>query len=116
MKSIVFLSSFIFAFATVTFLGDDSDCEQVQQQFDSVTSNAEQTYLMASCKAKIAEKQLAFTYLALAIDKGFYDADWLVADSNWEALSQDARWMPLVHRMEQAQFDYLADAYQKQIQ
>lgn len=116
MKSLVFLGSFVFAFATVNFLGDDDRCIQLQQQFDSVSSSAEDTYAVASCKAKAAEQQLAFTYLALAIDKGFYNADWLIADANWDELSQDKRWMPLVHRVEQAQFNYLADAYGKQIQ
>ena len=82
-------------------------CQNQPGQFDAALANADEVYAMAVCQSRSGNEDQAFEYLSAALDKGYVNADWVMADPALERLHQDERWMPLLIKFDRRQQQHL---------
>lgn len=119
MKILAMFSTLLVTLTTVGWYGESQQCielrAQLQQQQQTLVVSSEQMYLMASCEALAGNNDGAFVYLNKLKDSGFTDADWLLADVQFESLHQDGRWQPLLDDVSSIEQQMLAEIYSQEI-
>lgn len=120
MKLLVMLSTLLVTLTTVGLFGESEQCTQardaVKLQANLQAVSQDTVYLMAACEAELGHNDLAFGYLNELKQRGFNDADWLVADVRLESLHQDGRWQVLVDEVSSVQQQVLAEIYAESIE
>lgn len=120
MKLLVMLSTLLVTLTTVGLFGESSQCiearTQVKLQASMQVLPQDTVYLMAACEAEVGHNDLAFSYLNELKQRGFNDADWLLADVRLESLHQDGRWQVLVDEISSVQQQALAKMYSESIE
>ncbi len=107
------LLTLVLALTTLKVVGGSNTCNNLRKTFIVATASADDTYEMGVCEGIADNPDKAFAYLSMAVNKGFNDADWMMADPDLEQLSQDPRWLPLVQRTEKIQQDLLVSTLQE---
>ncbi|WP_448568888.1 TPR end-of-group domain-containing protein [Thalassotalea ganghwensis] len=108
-----FLALIAFTTLSLNSYADNEYCQQLKAKFNIDKASNNTLYNMACCQAIIDEKDSAFNYLKLAVNKGFKDADWLKQDSDLKNLQNDPRWLEVVKLIEIRQAAYLNEINQE---
>lgn len=122
MKILAMFSTLLVTLTTVGWFGESAQCVQMRQQVVHASQqqalqavSQDDRYFLASCEALAGNHDAAFEQLNGLKDRGFNDADWLLADVRFESLHQDGRWQPLLDEVSGMQQQVLAEIYAQSI-
>jgi len=98
-------------FATTSVVAEPTDketCAWVLEAFGEGAWSEDAAYNSACCMALYGSADDAFNTLAIAMERGFRDAELMAGDVDLESLHQDPRWAPLLEECLEAQKVFLS--------
>lgn len=116
MKILVMASTLLVTLTTLGWYGESQQCIELRQAVENNVLSVDDTYQLAGCEAVAGNHDSAFVYLNQLQQKGFNDADWLLADVKFESLHLDGRWHVLLNEVSSTQQLLLADTYAENLE
>jgi hypothetical protein len=98
----------VILFTSFTSSGNDAFCKKLISKFNVETASTNSIYNMACCSSLNNSSDDAFSYLEVALSKGYTDLDWILKDSDLTSLHSDTRWKDIVSRVENNREIYLS--------
>lgn len=108
MKSVSLLVTVGILFFTSPDVLADAQCERIESKFQVDKASGGDAYDMACCAARKKQNDNAFSYLSMAIDKGYFDHQWMVKDEDLLPLQQDKRWSGMIDKAQAKEKHYIA--------
>ena len=100
--------SILLLISSVTASASEEYCKKVRAKFTPDSASSNQTYNMACCSALDNRADEAFSFLELAVKKGYIDYKWMVQNPDLKSLHQDKRWNLTIDRVIAAEEAYLS--------